>query len=93
MLAAAVEAAKAGHAVYVVAATNLEARRISRLIPPPLGIKVECPVGPDWNWDSLVFRGMHPNVRVFVDHHAIELRFTKILRELHRYDLEDGACL
>lgn len=42
--------------------------------------------GFDWTLlQSGIFR------RVFVDHHAIEMRFARVLRELHAYDLPETA--
>jgi len=97
MLKHAVNLARAGRAVYVIADNKRDAERLTNLlhemIPPGvhgpriLGIKVETPdtIG-DFNWDSMRTPTAHPNCVFLVDHHAIEDRYAKLLEMLHAYD-------
>src|SRR5687767_9390234 len=87
MLAAAREAERQGWAVYVIAASDVERKRIRGLLPVDTTIKVETPSSPgNFEWHTLTLRAAHPNTKVFVDHHAIESQFDAVLQELHRYD-------
>ena len=91
MIKRAGSAALDGRAVYIICASAKEESRIERLVERlgygNLGIKVECPAGlPNFDWETMALRGAHPNCIVFVDHYAIESRFSLMLTELHRYD-------
>lgn len=92
MVNAAIKAAQAGRAVYIVAATDHERKYIECIIERlgfdryRLGIKVEHPAPHNLEWKIMKLRGAHPNCEVFVDHHAIEVQFRQVLNELHRYD-------
>lgn len=88
MIAAAKEAAKAGRAVYIIAANENERCRLEQLIgDDSLGIKVET-AGSLGNvqWESMTLRGAHPNCLLMADHYTIESRFRKMLEELDRYN-------
>lgn len=88
MIAAAKEAAKAGRAVYILAANETERCRLEQLIGEDSpGIKVETAASlRNVEWESMTLRGAHPNCLLMSDHYAIESRFRKMLEELHRYD-------
>jgi hypothetical protein len=92
MLETAIADAQAGRAVYVMAADKqhrayLE-RRLADMGTEGLGIKIETPNSTgNFDWDRMALVGAHPNCLTFVDHWAIEKRFERILRELHRWDI------
>ena len=85
MLAHAVQLAKAGRAVYIIAANAREEERLQRLVPEGLGITVETD-SCDLDWTTMALPGAHPNCIVLADHYAIESRFAKMLDMLTRYD-------
>ena len=96
MLQEAIDYAKKGRAVYVIAATHNHAQNLERTlhyyfnITEDLGIKFET-------FDSLrtfdeqafILHGAHPNCVVLIDHYAIERKYYKILEMLHRYDKKE----
>lgn len=89
MLAEAGRLAKDGRAVYVIAANEVERRRLQSMLPNDSPVKVETGSSPgNFDWDQLALRGAHPNCEVLVDHYAIEMRYSRILNELHRYDAQ-----
>ena len=80
-----------GKAVYIIAANAEQAahlRHLLRLDEGQTSIKVECPAPRTFIWETLTLLGAWPNCVVLVDHYAIESRYTRLLRELHRYDEE-----
>ena len=90
MLAEAKELAKAGRAVYIIAATKSDARHMESMAGDEmrdLGIKIGAPssIG-NFYWDQMQLLGAHPNCVVLVDHYAIEMRYAAMLRMLHRWD-------
>ena len=88
MIEAAKKAAKEGRAVYIICATQDQVNWMKSHIKDGLGIKIESPSSvPYFNWEMLWSPGAHPNCRFFVDHHAIENRFSRMLEELHKYDI------
>lgn len=40
----------------------------------------------EWSWDEFRVYGLPLDTEYLVDHHAIESRFSKILRAYHRFD-------
>lgn len=93
LLEAAKAHAKAGYAVYIVVASEQDIARWTDQLEPNLGIKVETAHQLRLNWTTLQLPGQTwPNVKVFVDHYAIEQRFDRVLQELHRYD-EDAPSI
>lgn len=95
MLQAALEQARQGRAVYVVAATEAHVtqlmEQLHELCPGwrQLGIKVESylDLGTQLHLcPTPMLRGAHPNCRVLVDHYAIEHYFGHIVDLFHRYD-------
>lgn len=76
-------------AVYVIAANEMEVRRLQELIGDGNhGIKVETPKDlSNLDWHTLTLRRAHPNCVVLVDHYAIESRFAAVFQMLHAYDL------
>lgn len=95
MLADALEQARNGKAVYVIAADSAHVASLQSMAGEEayrLGIKFET-----WatlsNLDcrTLSLRGAHPKVVVLADHHAIESEFSAILKMLHRYDHTGAA--
>jgi hypothetical protein len=90
MLADAKRLARQGRAVYVLAANPPHCRHLIDLAGgqdalDALGIKIETPP-PSFDWKTLTLVGAHPNVRVLVDHYAIESTFKRALSMLHAYD-------
>lgn len=91
MLEHAKKLALAGRAVYVIADSERDCRRLEiecfKTGEPNLGIKFETPdsLG-NFVWEEMRLRGAHPNCVVLVDHHAIEDRFARVLEMLHAYD-------
>jgi hypothetical protein len=90
MLAEAKELAKAGRAVYIIAASKADARDMEFMAGDEmrdLGIKIECPASLiTFDWERMRLRVAHPNCVVLVDHYAIESRYASLLRMLHRWD-------
>lgn len=88
MLREAVELAEQGRAVYVIAADCRHAALLEDIVgikrAQDLGIKFEG--SSHFDWDTLRFKGSHPNCAFLIDHYAIERRFSSILSVLHRYD-------
>lgn len=89
-------AALDGRGVYIICASAKEESRIEHLVEKlgygDLGIKVETQAGlPNFDWQTMTLRGAHPNCMVFVDHYAIEARFSLMLAELHRYDADPSS--
>lgn len=89
-------AALDGHAVYIICATARDIPHFERLVVDlgydGLGIKVGSPSDlSNFDWETMTLRGAHPNCKVFVDHYAIEIRFSRMLAELHRYDAEPSS--
>lgn len=92
MLAHAEQLARAGRAVYVVADTDRDCKRLQTQWlregrPADLGVKFETPgtLG-NLDWEAMKLRNAHPNCVVLVDHWAIESRFARMLEMLHAYD-------
>jgi len=102
MLREAIDAAKKGRAVYVIAATQAASWNLRKMIAAEgaadLGIKVETPQSSGFDLQTMTpplgahpLRA-HPNRAWFVDHFTIESRYMRMLDELHRYDPEpDGS--
>ena len=92
MLEHAAELAKEGRAVYVVLASGAHRKVVMEMFTSmygedTLGIKFEvADMLPELDWNTLTFRGAHPNTVVLVDHFVIERRYSHILDMLHRYD-------
>lgn len=93
MIKQAVELAKAGKAVYIVAFTLEHKAGIERRMDNEgidferLGIKVEAQYHlPEFDWKTMTLPGAHPNCVVLVDHATIESRYRHLLEMLHRYD-------
>lgn len=63
-------------------------RHLKELLLDTLGIKV-CTPEHLQHFDLLKMElpGAHPNVAIVVDHHTIEQHASRLLTELHRYDL------
>ncbi len=93
MLAAAMDAARAGRAVYVVGADANHARALLDMCPPEarsLGVKFESARRlPELDMRTGEMRGAHPNCLVFIDHYAVETRVAWALNEMTRFD-KDG---
>lgn len=85
MLMEAEKLANEGYAVYIIAGSFLEAKRLRRLIVTD-EIKVEPIDCPSFCWESFSLRGAHPNCVALVDHYAIECKFGKILDMWTKYD-------
>lgn len=91
MLGEAKRLARAGRAVYVIAASHVHAKQLESTLSTDdleLGIKFETAESPgNFQWEPYPhLRGAHPNCVVLVDHYAIECKFAWILRELHFWD-------
>lgn len=90
MLAEAKALARQGRAVYVLAATPADAKRLERMAGADgagLGIRYESIDGLDnLDLEQMRLTGAHPNTVVLIDHHAIEMRFSAVLQMLRRYD-------
>jgi hypothetical protein len=90
MLAEAKELAKAGRAVYIIAATQAHVRELEAMAGDEmrdLGIKIEVPSSlRNFDWDKMRLWGAHPNCVVLVDHYVIEARYAFLLWMLHRWD-------
>ena len=90
MLAEARELAKAGRAVYILAASEAHARGLEEMAGDEmrdLGIKIEVPSGlGNFDWVQMKLWKAHPNCVVLVDHYVIESRYAAMLRMLHRWD-------
>lgn len=101
MLKRAIDLRNQGRAVYVIAANEQHAETIFGMLiglmpeETPVrfssmeigGIKIETPEScGNFDWEQLRLRGSHPNVVALVDHHAIESRFSLMLKELAAYD-------
>ena len=92
MLEHAAELAKEGRAVYVVLASEGHRKIVEKMFKSmhgedTLGVKFEvADMLPELDWNTLTFRGAHPNTVVLVDHFVIERRYSHILDMLHRYD-------
>lgn len=83
-------ASQENRAVYVMMADLAQVNAFVGTIPQGLGIQFETIYTlPNFNWETLTLPGAHPRCVVLVDHHAIEARFGKMLRELHHYDKAD----
>jgi ABC-type branched-subunit amino acid transport system substrate-binding protein len=89
MLAEAVKLAKKGKAVYIVVADMAQKRQMEKQFGKAfwgLGIKFETPYSPgNFDWETMTFRGAHPDCVTLVDHYAIEARFPRLVEMLHRY--------
>lgn len=85
--------AKAGRAVYIIAANEQQRRWLEdRIGQGPMGIKVETwETLRNFDWQTMSLLGAHPNCAVVVDHFAIESRFRRMLEELVRYDVPSGV--
>ena len=80
-------AAKAGKRVLVLAGNKTQVQRIRHLIGDDrLGIKVRMFSTCDFDWRRFEYIGMRDDVEILMDHHCIESRFQRLLREYHRYD-------
>ena len=92
MMEDALQLARGGRAVYVVAANQRELERLRQLggeEAQQLGIHFETPHSPgNFSWSNVSLRGAHPNCVVLVDHYAIESEFSQMLEMLYRYDVE-----
>ena len=95
MLGHALFFARAGRAVYVVAADPGHAEVMREQVQvmsgitdkEPLGIKFETATSlGNFDWDTLTLIGGHSNCEVLVDHFAIEQRFSRVFEMLHRFD-------
>ena len=101
MLIAALMAHDRGRAVYVIGndvghadMLQSELREImARLGRDPAekgisSIKFECEssLGDSFNWESGQMRDANPKCIVFIDHYALESKFSWVLREMHRFD-------
>jgi hypothetical protein len=92
MLEDAMEQARSGRAVYVVAATQAHSHTLEKAggkEAHDLGIKFETAhsMG-DFDWRTMSLAGAHKNCIVLADHYAIETEFSAMLEMLHRYDLK-----
>lgn len=95
MLADAIAQARAGRAVYVVAANLSHARVLQDMAGEEarqLSIKFETghTLG-NLDWRRMRLIGAHTNCVVLVDHHVIETEFAAMLEMLRRYDLPDAG--
>lgn len=94
MLHEAVREARAGRAVYVMAATTPHKMILKDMLrditgDDTLGIQIEPFASfTTFDWWTMRFLGHHPNSLVLVDHYAIECHFAGILEMLHRFDDE-----
>ena len=90
MLAEAKELAKAGRAVYILAASEAHARDMEVMAGDEmrdLGVKIEVPSSlGNFDWEQMRLWGSHPNCVVLVDHFCIESQYAAMLRMLHRWD-------
>lgn len=96
MLQAAIEAARAGRAVYVVAADHNHVRYMLDMLQDLIqvddrrllnSIKIETPVQlGNFDYMTLGLRGAHPNCKVFVDHFTLERLFPAIIQAFHEFD-------
>ena len=100
MLEAAIEMAKGGEYVAVVArdqehAKHLQLQVAGMTATEPFATKVrigdgeitfEAVTQDTWNWHSLRHQGMFPTVPVFLDHYAIEGQFGHLIEAFHRWD-------
>jgi len=75
-----------GHAVYVIAADNMQREHLRLVLEDAPGVKVETPSSLGLDWRTLRAHGMHQNCVVLVDHYAIERQFGPMLEMLHAYD-------
>ena len=92
MLEEAIEQARNGRAVYVVAATQAHVRMLEDMggkAAHELGIKFETAqtLG-NFDWRTMRLAGANKNCVVLADHYAIEAEFSAMLEMLHRYDLK-----
>lgn len=90
MLDDAMEQARNGHAVYVIAASQRHKQILEHMggeEAHKLGIKFETThsMG-NFNWQTMRLSGAHPNCVVIADHYTIESEFAAMLNMLHRYD-------
>lgn len=91
MLKEAIEYARNGRAVYVVAKDLKHARILESKIGDEdhgRNIKFETAqtLG-NFDWRTMRLINAHPNCVVLADHAAIEAEFSEMLKMLHRYDL------
>lgn len=89
MLDHAKQLSREGRAVYIIAASEREVKRLREMLGPGYpDIKIETSGSlPNFDWEFLTLRGAHPNCRVLIDHYAIEVRYARMLEMLHYYDL------
>jgi hypothetical protein len=95
MLQAALQAHTEGYDVYVVTSPGMVSH-FKHFYKDDPGIKVvAAPSNIDstgnFDWRTCSLRVAHPSCRVFVDHHCIERAFGAMLKEWHRYDLQEPA--
>lgn len=89
MVAEAHRLARLHKAVYVYVSTRADVARVRQMVGPgPHGIKVEV-IPPNFDWNNFRVPGAHSNCVFLVDHHGIEISFSRVLKELHRFDAED----
>ncbi len=87
MVEEAKRAAKAGKRVMILVGNAVETTRIRTLIGRGrLGIKVRLFSDCNFDWRRFEHIGMRDDVEILMDHHCIESRFQRLLREYHRYD-------
>lgn len=94
MIQAAVKAAINGSKVHIIVHSLREVDRIRRVLhdmhASALDISVSPPADPWWSDDdTLRPRGVHPDAKVFIDHHAVRERYSNILDMYHRWDRWD----
>ena len=94
MLMDAIQQAKNGHDVCVVAA-NLEHAGILRqmycdMVPEEDVTLVKfasVAMIENFDWDTLRIKG-EPNSKILLDHYTVEAKFEKLLEMYHRYDVD-----
>lgn len=99
MLQDAIEHAKDGLAVYVIAATRTHAQLLEKMLESiggeevtGLGIKFETAQNlGNFDWRTMRLAGASPTCVVLADHYAIEFAFARMLDMLHRYDLPEAV--
>jgi len=89
MLKDAMEQARQGRKVYVVAADHAEKQRLEDLLGEDSGISVGAlsSLG-NFDWPSMSLIGAHSNCFVLADHFAIGKHFRRALEMLHKYGVE-----
>lgn len=88
MLSEASKLCDKGRAVYVIAASAHEAKRLQHQSGDErIKFETEQSVG-NLDWGTMSLSGAHPNCVVLVDHWVIQQRLHNALVMLHRFDNE-----